>query len=155
MAGRQLGGQQEAALQIIYPNNIEITAQTQPLTKDQTAVAPQLINPPTDHTIFLIDHEGPDQPFLHWAVYIDPNGQMKVLQPYFPPTPPKDIHNYIFYTFSGRYNGIIKQYPFDVPANLKQIGEFSVKQQIKHQLLPLVYNLDQLYYMQSVHLNTH
>ncbi len=126
MVGKQLGGQQTTALQIIYQNNVIITKNSADLTKTQTETQPQLINPTPNTTIFLIDRKGPDQPFLHWAVYIDPNGQREILQPYYPPTPPQDIHTYTFYTFSGRYNGIIKQYPFNMPANLMAIGTFRV-----------------------------
>ncbi len=83
----------------------------------QTTLEPELINPPSNTTIFLIDPEGPHKPFLHWALYIDPNGQREILHNYREPTPPSNTtHTYIFYTYPGRYNGTINQYPFIIPS---------------------------------------
>ena len=92
----------------------------------ETTAEPQLINPPSNTTIFLIDPKGPDQPFLHWALYIDPNGQREILHHYREPTPPSGIHTYIFYTYPGRYNETINQYPFIIPNGLTEVGSFTV-----------------------------
>ncbi len=71
---------------------------------------------------------GPDQPFLHWAIYIDPNGHRETLQPYYPPTPPSGTHDYIFYIYPGRYIGNITHYPFRMLEADKQkcieVGSF-------------------------------
>ncbi len=123
MAGAQQS--QQSQMQIKYNNHL-VKQNQSPFTLNETRAEPTLLNPPIDTTIFLIDPKGPEQPFLHWAIYIDPNGQREILQPYYPPTPPKGIHTYTFYSFSGKYNGIIKHYPFNIPSNLMTIGMFSV-----------------------------
>jgi phosphatidylethanolamine-binding protein (PEBP) family uncharacterized protein len=81
---------------LIQYNNLSVNSQD--LTGNSRVQKAPTVSLPNS-LIVMHDPDAPSPSYLHWIALTDSNGQLQIITPYKPPTPPSGTHRYIFEIF--------------------------------------------------------